>query len=134
MCHHGAAGNFMYSCAKCVWPLLTLNRCFVHQIPACKKSPNLKPKNLLTFVYINLHHTFQVQLTTKISMSNTKSHVKWVPCHQGMAHPQVVDEGDGFQIWRVAANISHKQLWTVNRRWSFQLRGWAGADSPPPPS
>jgi hypothetical protein len=29
-------------------------------------------------------------------------HVKWVPCHHGMARPQVADGGDGLQIWRVA--------------------------------
>jgi hypothetical protein len=33
----------------------------------------------------------------------------WVPCHHGMARPQVVDGGNGFQVWRVAANIVHKQ-------------------------
>jgi len=27
------------------------------------------------------------------------------PCHSGMARPQVADGGDGFQMWRVAANI-----------------------------
>jgi hypothetical protein len=37
-----------------------------------------------------------------------KCHVKWVPCHHGMAHPQVVDRGDSLQIWRVAANILNK--------------------------
>jgi hypothetical protein len=25
------------------------------------------------------------------------SHIKWVPCHHGMARPQVVDGGDGLQ-------------------------------------
>jgi hypothetical protein len=25
-------------------------------------------------------------------------HVRWVPCHHGMAHPQVADGGDGLQI------------------------------------
>jgi hypothetical protein len=32
-------------------------------------------------------------------------HVRWVPCHHGMARPQVADGGVGLQIWRVAANI-----------------------------
>jgi hypothetical protein len=31
-------------------------------------------------------------------------HVRWVPCHHGMAHPQVVDGGDGLQIRRIAAD------------------------------
>jgi hypothetical protein len=36
-------------------------------------------------------------------------HVRWVPCHHGMARPQVADGGDGLQIRRVAANIFNKQ-------------------------
>jgi hypothetical protein len=32
-------------------------------------------------------------------------HVKWVPCHHGMARPRVAGRGDGLQRWRVAANI-----------------------------
>jgi hypothetical protein len=35
-------------------------------------------------------------------------HVTWVPCHHGMARPQVADGGDGLQIWEVAANILKK--------------------------
>jgi hypothetical protein len=30
-------------------------------------------------------------------------------CHHSMACPQVVDGGDGLQIWRVAINILNKQ-------------------------
>jgi hypothetical protein len=37
-----------------------------------------------------------------------KDHVKWVPCHHGMARPQGTDGGDALQIWRVAANILNK--------------------------
>jgi hypothetical protein len=33
-------------------------------------------------------------------------HVRCVPCHQGMARPQVADGGDALQVRRVAANIS----------------------------
>jgi hypothetical protein len=29
---------------------------------------------------------------------------KWFPCHQGAAHSQVVDGGDGLQIWSVVAD------------------------------
>jgi hypothetical protein len=32
-----------------------------------------------------------------------------------MAHPQVVDIGDGLWVWRVAANILNKQLWTADK-------------------
>jgi hypothetical protein len=45
-------------------------------------------------------------------------HVKWVPCHHGMARPQVADGGNGLQIWRVAAIILNKQLRTADRGWS----------------
>jgi hypothetical protein len=48
-------------------------------------------------------------------------HVKWVPCHHGMARPQVADGGDGLQIWRVAANIFNKQSRTGDRGWSSSL-------------
>jgi hypothetical protein len=41
-------------------------------------------------------------------------------CHHGMALPQVADEGDDLQIWRVAANILNKQQWRT-----------AGKDVPP---
>jgi hypothetical protein len=45
-------------------------------------------------------------------------YVKWVPCQQGAARPQVADGGDGLQIWRVAANILNKQSYTVDKGWS----------------
>jgi hypothetical protein len=32
-------------------------------------------------------------------------HFRWVPCHHGMARPQVADGGDSLQFWRVAANM-----------------------------
>jgi hypothetical protein len=37
-----------------------------------------------------------------ISLINIYIHVKWVPWHHGMAHPQVADGGDDPQIWRMA--------------------------------
>jgi hypothetical protein len=49
-----------------------------------------------------------------VELNSTHSYVKWVPCHRGMAHPQVVDGGDGPQIWRVAANILNKQSQTAD--------------------
>jgi hypothetical protein len=36
-------------------------------------------------------------------------YVKCVVCHHGMARPQVANESDGLQIWRVVANILNKQ-------------------------
>jgi hypothetical protein len=41
--------------------------------------------------------------------------VRWVPCHHGMARPQVADGGDALQIGRVAANILNKQSRTADR-------------------
>jgi hypothetical protein len=32
-------------------------------------------------------------------------HVRWAPCHHGMACSQVADGGDSLQLWRVAAYI-----------------------------
>jgi hypothetical protein len=52
-------------------------------------------------------------------------HVKWVPCHHGMARPQVSDGGYDLQIWRVAANILDKQSRTADKGWSSSLGGWA---------
>jgi hypothetical protein len=34
---------------------------------------------------------------------------RWVPCHHGMARPQVADGGNTLQVWRVAANILNKR-------------------------
>jgi hypothetical protein len=36
-----------------------------------------------------------------------------------MARPQVADEGDGLQIWRVATNILNKKSETAYKGWSF---------------
>jgi hypothetical protein len=52
------------------------------------------------------------------------THVNWVPCHYGMACPQVADGGDGLQIWRVAVNILNKQSPTADKGWSSSLGGW----------
>jgi hypothetical protein len=49
------------------------------------------------------------------------NHVKWVPCHHGMACPQVADGGAGLQIRRVAANILNKQSQTAGKGWSSSL-------------
>jgi hypothetical protein len=54
---------------------------------------------------------------------NLKYHIRSVPCHHGMGHPQVVDGGDGLQIWRVATTILNKQSQTADYGWSSSL-GW----------
>jgi hypothetical protein len=33
-----------------------------------------------------------------------------------MARPQVAD-GDGLQIWKIAANILNKELWIADKGW-----------------
>jgi hypothetical protein len=62
----------------------------------------------------------------------TSIHVKWVPCHHGMAHPRVADRGDGLQIWRVVANILNKQSRTGDRGWPSSLGVGRGANNIPP--
>jgi hypothetical protein len=57
-------------------------------------------------------------------------HVKWVPCHHGMARPQVADGGDGLQMWRVAANILNKQSRTADMAWSSSLGVGRGLTTP----
>jgi hypothetical protein len=38
-----------------------------------------------------------------------------------MVPPEVVDGGEGLQIWRVAANILNKQPQTSDRGWSSNV-------------
>jgi hypothetical protein len=51
----------------------------------------------------------------KMSITDTSNsyfvsfHVRWAPCHHGMARPQVAGGGDDLQVWKVAANILNKQ-------------------------
>jgi hypothetical protein len=56
---------------------------------------------------------------------------KWVPCHHGMARPQVADGGKGLQIWRVAANIVNKQSRTADKGWPSSLGGGRGGEQLP---
>jgi hypothetical protein len=66
-----------------------------------------------------------VALFMRIVLSEGSFHVRWVPCHHGMASPQVADGGDGLWIWRVAVNILNKHLQTADKGWSSSLGGWA---------
>jgi hypothetical protein len=47
-----------------------------------------------------------------------------------MARPQVADREDGFQIWRVAADILNKQSRTADKGWSYSLRAGFAAKTP----
>jgi hypothetical protein len=60
------------------------------------------------------------------------SHVWWVPCHHGMARPQVADGGDALQVWRVAANILNKQSRTADKGLSSSLRVGRDANNSSP--
>jgi hypothetical protein len=53
-------------------------------------------------------------------------HCKWVPCHHGMARPQVADRGDGLKVWRVGVNILTKQSWTADRGWPSSMGAGRG--------
>jgi hypothetical protein len=64
---------------------------------------------------------------------NTKcDHVSWVPCHDGMARPQVETGGNGLQIGRVAAKILNKQSRTADKGWSSSLGVGRGANTSSP--
>jgi hypothetical protein len=58
--------------------------------------------------------------------------VTWVPCHHGMARPQVADGGDALHTWRVAANMLNKQSRTAENGWSSSLEvgRWVNNSSP----
>jgi hypothetical protein len=58
------------------------------------------------------------------------SSVKCVPCHHGIARPQVADGGDGLQIWRVDANILNKQPRAADKGWSSSLAVGRGLTTP----
>jgi hypothetical protein len=60
------------------------------------------------------------------------SHVRWVPCHYGMARRQVADGGDAIQLWMAAANILNKQSRTADTGWSSSLGVVRGANNSSP--
>jgi hypothetical protein len=55
-------------------------------------------------------------------------HVKWVPCHHGMARLPVAYRGDSLQMWRVAADILNKQPTGWSSSWGV---GQGLTTSPP---
>jgi hypothetical protein len=52
---------------------------------------------------------------TFVNYTEDCSHVRWVPCHHGMARPQVADGGEVLRVRRVAANILNKQSWKADK-------------------
>jgi len=41
-------------------------------------------------------------------------------------------DGEGLQMWRVAADMFNKQTQTADRGWSTSLGVWHGANNPSP--
>jgi hypothetical protein len=67
------------------------------------------------------------------SVENQQSfHVRWVPCHHGMARPQVADGEDGLQIWRVDPNTLNKQSRTADKGWASSVGTGRGANNSSP--
>jgi hypothetical protein len=54
------------------------------------------------------------------------------PCHHSKALSRVADGRDGFQQWRLAANILNKQPRTNDKRRSPTLGVGRGANNPSP--
>ena len=57
------------------------------------------------------------------------SHHPWVLVTTAWRVPWVADGGVGLQIWKLAANILNKQLWTADQEWSSSLGVWREANN-----
>jgi hypothetical protein len=57
----------------------------------------------------------KLQYMIYVCFRQLKTQVKCAPYFDGMACPQLALEGDGLQLWKVAANILNKQLQTTHR-------------------
>jgi hypothetical protein len=67
-----------------------------------------------------------------LGVCDYRRHVRWVPCHHGMARPQVADGADSLQFWRVVANMLNKQSRTADKGWSSSLGVGRGANNSSP--
>jgi len=60
-----------------------------------------------------------------------------IPCHHGMARPQVADGGTALPVWRVAGNILNKQsrtrgdppAWGLDEVLTIQRKNWHGYET-----
>jgi hypothetical protein len=55
--------------------------------------------------------------------------LRGVPCHHGMVHPQIMDEGDSLQLSKLAVNKLNKQA----DSWQgvgLPVGGWAWGEQP----
>jgi hypothetical protein len=68
-------------------------------------------------------------ILTNIKGVRRAVHVRWVPCHHGMARPEVAGGGGALQLWREAANILNKQSRTADKGWSSSLGVGRGASN-----
>jgi hypothetical protein len=81
----------------------------------------------------NYYYEWLWEPQMKFIWRDTRSyHVRWVPCHHGMARPQVADGGDALPFWREAANILNKQSRTADKGWSSSLGVGRGANNSSP--
>jgi hypothetical protein len=66
---------------------------------------------------LSLMQAFQFAVVHGTVLGGSPVTMAW----HGMACPQVVDEGESLQIWKVAANILKKQSRKANKGWSSSL-------------
>jgi hypothetical protein len=65
-----------------------------------------------------------------ITIEYAVTYLRWVPCHSGMARAQVAEEGDGLQLWRVAADILNIQSRADDKGWSCSFGAGSGLTTP----
>jgi hypothetical protein len=87
---------------------------------------------ILGNIFSRLDYYLNFVLNYFISIIRISSQVRWVPCHHGMARPQVADGGDFLQVWRLAANMLNKQSRTADKGWSSSLGVGRGANNSSP--
>jgi hypothetical protein len=72
---------------------------------------------------------FKMQKIMVQIITSVLSNVRWVPCHHGMASPQVEDGEDSLQIWMIAVNILNNQPREADKGWSSSLVVVRGANN-----
>jgi hypothetical protein len=80
---------------------------------------------------VELEHIYRYFYNlVKLTLVSAKTpHVRWVPCHHGMARAQVANGGDALQFWRAPANILNKQSQTADKGWFSSLGVGRGANN-----
>jgi hypothetical protein len=107
-----------------------LNAWMIPKSEGCSWLVHFSGRNTTLLVLKNVFIGWAAHLQMKskilwfLAPSFVSSHVRGVPCHHGMAHPQVADGGDALQLWRGAVNILNKQSRTADKGWSSSLGVW----------